>query len=93
MKRGVVGGFGPFDTEGPLKPTEYGGGAGLIEGSPLSQTGKLGASSAEGVAAQDHLTGGNMSVAEKIGVVYRVAPTDETAVDPATGLSVDALPE
>jgi hypothetical protein len=83
---GAVGGFGPFDSERKLKPTEYGGGAGLVEGSPKSQTG---AGGLEGGA--DHLAGEGMTVDEKIGVAYRTdaSGTDESGgvIDPVTGLS------
>ena len=75
------GGFGPFDTEMPVGLTEYGGGAGLVEGSPTSQS--------VGAGGEAHLLDpdATVTVDEKLGVVVRTGPLmDETEVDPVTGL-------
>ena len=88
---GAVGGFGPFDEAHPVGLTEYGGGSGLVEGSPTSQSFKSG-KRGEG---RDHTAGQGaaMTVDEKIGVAYRTKPgrygVPDGAVDPVTGLSVD----
>jgi hypothetical protein len=76
-------GFGPFDTEMPIDLTEYGGGAGLIEGSPTSQS--------VGAGGEVHLidAAATLGVDEKIGVQYRSNPLDVLAVDPVTGLTAD----
>lgn len=77
-------GFGPFDTEMPVGLTEYGGGSGLVEGSPTSQS--LGAGGETHV--QDKAA--TMTVDEKLGVAYRIPATaDETYRDPDTGFSAD----
>lgn len=84
---GAVGGFGPFDEEKPLGVTEYGGGAGLVEGSPTSQSGKA-------KVGLDHLTNTKSdteratSAAERAGVAVRAG---EDGIDPVTGLSVDDI--
>lgn len=76
-------GFGPFDTEMPVGLTEFGGGSGLVEGSPTSQSlGAGGEAHLQDVAA-------TMPVDEKIGVAYRSNPLDVLAVDPVTGLTAD----
>ena len=90
-------GFGPFDTEREVGLTEYGGGAGLVEGSPTSQSfrrGKRG-EGRDHVAAQ----GAAMSVDEKIGIAYRTkvgkadlvtgAELPGSNFDPVTGLTTD----
>lgn len=84
-KKGAVGGFGPFDLDATLGQTEYGGGDGLVEGSPESQSGK------SGVGGPDHLVGEGMPVDEKIGVAYRSDPLDDTGTDPVTGLKTTDL--
>lgn len=82
---GAVGGFGPFDTELPVGLTEYGGGAGLVEGSPTSQSGKDGRGVTR-IENKDEV----LTVDEKIGVVYRIPATgDVGTVDPETGLTAD----
>ena len=91
-------GFGPFDTEQEVGLTEFGGGAGLVEGSPTSQSflrGKRG-EGLDHVAAQ----GAAMSVDEKIGVAYRTgggiampdgSPAPGSNFDPVTGLTTDEV--
>lgn len=80
-------GFGPFDVVRPVGLTEYGGGAGLVEGSPTSQSGKL-----PGSGGADHVGAGGaeMSVAEKIGIEYRTLPSPlgvgAGVLDPVTGM-------
>jgi hypothetical protein len=86
---GVAGGFGPFDVERVLKTTEFGGGAGLVEGTPNSQSGRLG----EGL---DHIVDpdATMTADEKEGIIVRAervvtADGEESWVDPVTGMAVD----
>lgn len=85
---GVAGGFGPFDVERTLPLTEFGGGSGLVEGSPNSQSGREG-------SGLDHtlIVDATMTADERIGIVYRavnVGSADEPLwVDPVTGMSVD----
>lgn len=76
-------GFGPFDAEMPVGLTEFGGGSGLVEGSPTSQS--LGA----GGEAHTQDVAATFGVDEKIGVQYRSDPLDVLAVDPVTGLTAD----
>ncbi len=82
-----MAGFGPFDVEQVLKRTEYGGGSGLVEGSPLSQSGRAGIGTERITQAAEV-----MPVHEKIGVMYRTDPNSEIgsaeAIDPMTGLVV-----
>jgi hypothetical protein len=81
-----MAGFGPFDVEQVLKRTEFGGGAGLVEGSPLSQSGRAGVGR-ERISRAAEV----MPVDEKIGVMYRTDPNSlegtPEAVDPMTGLT------
>jgi hypothetical protein len=83
MDMSTDAGFGPFDADMPVGLTEYGGGSGIVEGSPTSQS--------VGAGGEVHLTDGaaTLTVDEKIGVAYRSAPTDVLAVDPVTGLTAD----
>lgn len=94
----VDAGFGPFDAQMEVGLTEYGGGAGLVEGSPASQSfrrGKRG-EGLDHVAAQ----GAAMSVDEKIGIAYRtgggVSLPDGSEgpgsnLDPVTGMTTDEV--
>jgi hypothetical protein len=89
--------FGPFDTEMEVGLTEFGGGAGLVEGSPTSQSARRG-KNGEGL---DHIAaaGAAMTVDEKIGIMYRTgagkadpltgAPLEGSNLDPETGMTTD----
>lgn len=84
-------GFGPFNEEKVLGLTEYGGGSGLIEGSPNSQSGKM-AATGRFAGGADHVAvpEETMPVDEKLGVVYRAPVVGPNAgVDPETGLSAE----
>lgn len=85
---GGATGFGPFDEELPLGLSEYGGGAGLVEGSPTSQSGALGVG-VERIENKDEV----LSVDEKLGVMYRIPALADVgtveSIDPQTGLTPD----
>lgn len=92
-------GFGPFDAVMEVGLTEFGGGAGLVEGSPTSQSFRRG-KRGEGL---DHVAdqGAAMSVDEKIGIMYRTqggkadpltgAPLEGSNLDPVTGMTTDDI--
>jgi hypothetical protein len=94
-----MSGFGPFDSEQEVGLTEYGGGSGLVEGSPKSQSFKRGkrGEGLDHVAAQ----GAAMGVDEKIGIAYRTgggladpltgAPLEGSNLDPVTGMTTDEV--
>lgn len=88
---GGADGFGPFDEQKVLGVTEYGGGAGLIEGSPNSQSGKM-AAAGRFAGGADHVAvpEETMPVDEKIGVEYRAVLGDDGVWrDPVSGLAVE----
>lgn len=99
---GAVGGFGPFDAEVPVGLTEYGGGSGLVEGSPLSQSGTAVVTMRNGSTVTGpglkHVesVGETMSVDEKLGVMYRAsraAQEEPGYVDPLTDAVIVAAGE
>lgn len=76
---GAVGGFGPFDAEVPVGLTEFGGGAGLIEGSPLAQSAQAPVVMRNGVVVTGpgvvHAVDvtATLGVDENLGVMYRAS--------------------
>ncbi len=82
---GVVG-FGPFDEDIPMGLSEYGGGAGLVEGSPFSESAAL-TDSGRRIENKDEVLG----VDEKIGVQYRTPAEADVGsveeIDDQTGLT------
>lgn len=92
-------GFGPFDTQKDVGLTEYGGGSGLVEGAPLSQSaagvvvGRFGMVHAG--PGKEHVANvaATFGVDEKLGVTYRASRASQEfagVVDVSAGAGAGA---